>query len=165
MNKTTTNRIPELLKTAVGLHRQGKLSEAQQLYRQIVGIEPNHFDACHFLGVIAKQNGHPLQAISLITEALNHIEVEFNANHASAFCNLGAAYQDCKQPELALKNYRQAIQLKPDYAIAHNNLGNALKNLANYDEAIRSYQDALHFAPNYPEALFNCGLALHLNQP
>ncbi len=164
MNKTTTNSNPELLLTAVKLHRLAKFAEARQLYQQILSTEPNHFDAQHFSGLIAKQNGQPLQAIALITAALNSVTGEFNANHASAFCNLGAAYQDCQQPELALQNYRQALLLKPDYAIAHNNLGNALKNLGNYDEAITSYQHALRYSPNYPEALFNYGLTLHLNQ-
>ncbi|MET3108273.1 putative TPR repeat methyltransferase [Oxalobacteraceae bacterium GrIS 2.11] len=165
MNKTTTPIYTDQLRAAVALHQQGKLSEADALYQKILANHPNHFDALHFRGVIAKQNGQAPQAVKLIRQAISCIGDELNANHASAFCNLGAAYQDCQQTELALSSYQQAILLRPDYAMAHNNLGNTLKNLGRHQDAIEAYQVALRLSPNYAEAFFNAALALqHLQQ-
>ena len=39
------------------LHRQGKLGEAEPFYVEVVQLNPTHFDALHFLGVIALQTG------------------------------------------------------------------------------------------------------------
>ena len=39
----------------------------------------------------------------------------------------------------AIRQYQEAIRLKPDYAEAHNNLGNALAEKGQMDEAIRQY--------------------------
>ncbi|PRC93053.1 tetratricopeptide repeat protein [Solimicrobium silvestre] len=164
MNIKTINSIPELLQHAVKLHQQGELASAKNRYQQILQINPHQFEALHFLGVIAKQTGNPLEAISLISAAINTVTTALNANHASAFCNLGTAFQDCGQTEQALKNYQQAILLKPDYSIAHNNLGNTFKNCGKLEAAIHSYENALHYHPNYPDAYYNCGTTYQLQQ-
>ena len=36
-------------------HQAGRLQAAEQIYRQILAVEPNHADAIHLLGVIAHQ--------------------------------------------------------------------------------------------------------------
>ena len=33
----------------------GQLQQAEQLYLQILQVQPNHLDALHFLGLIARQ--------------------------------------------------------------------------------------------------------------
>lgn len=162
MTNSTTLPLPALLQTAVRLHRQGKFAQANGIYEQILQADPDHFDALHFSGVVAKQTGHPEKAVELISAAINGFRSEFNASHASAFCNLGAAFQECHQPEQALVSYQKAIELKPDYAMAHNNLGNTFKNLGRHQQAIESYRNAIRCLPDYPEAFYHCGLALHL---
>ena len=42
-----------LLAEALAAHRQGRLAEAEALYRRILALVPQHFDALHLLGVIA----------------------------------------------------------------------------------------------------------------
>lgn len=161
MTKTTTPHLATLLQNAVKLHQTGNLSDANRIYQQILEVDPHHFEALHFSGVVAKQNGDPSTAIQLISAALESVRNTLNAGHASALCNLGASYQDCLMPERALNSYQQAIQLKPDYAMAHNNLGNALKNLIRYQEALIAYRTAITLTPNYAEAFYNCALTLH----
>jgi len=161
MIKTTTYR-PELLKSAIELHQRGDLKGAQRLYEEILLTNPDHFDALHFSGLIDKQTGHSANAIKKIGAALNTVKTGMNPGHASALCNLGAAYQDTSQPELAMEAYQKAIQLRPDYAIAHNNLGNALKNLGHYRQAYDSYTTAIHYRHDYPEAYYHASLVLQL---
>src|SRR5579863_9946606 len=54
----------------------------------------------------------------------------------------------------AVKEYREAIHLKPDYAEAHNGLCDVLPELGgpNLDAAIPECEEALRLKPNYPEA-------------
>ena len=40
---------------AITLHQQGRLMEAESIYREILRQQPEHFDALHLLGVIAIQ--------------------------------------------------------------------------------------------------------------
>jgi hypothetical protein len=40
---------------ALALHRKGQLAQACELYRQVVKVQPRHFDALHLPGVIAYQ--------------------------------------------------------------------------------------------------------------
>ena len=58
--------IPEALEQASTLHRVGRLKEAEELYRQILDIKPDHADSLHLLGVIAHQRGRSEKAVDLI---------------------------------------------------------------------------------------------------
>jgi len=160
MNKTTTPSVQALLQEAVALHQAGKLDDASRQYQQVLLKQPDNFEAMHFSGVIARQRGNAPEAIAMIQHAIATLGGKFNLNHASAFCNLGTAFQDNLEPEMAMNSYLQAIELRPDYAIAHNNLGNALKKLGRMEDALQSFQNALAYAPNYAEAYFNAGLVL-----
>ena len=157
MNNKTTNS--EQLKQAIEFHQQGQLDAASQLYQQILVVEPAHFDALHFSGVIEQQRGNPREAIQLIQQALQTVTTVFTIEHASAFCNLGSALNDIGAYQHGLNNLEIAIELKPNYAIAHNNRGNSLKHLGRIQQAITSYRTALLHQPNYSEAMYNCAVA------
>ena len=49
--------ISEALAIAIQHHQAGRLQAAEQIYRQILQVEPNHADAIHLLGVIASPSG------------------------------------------------------------------------------------------------------------
>ena len=58
--------IPEALAIAIQHHQAGRLQAAEQIYRQILAVEPNHADAIHLLGVIAHQVGKHEIAVEYI---------------------------------------------------------------------------------------------------
>ena len=58
------------------------------------------------------------------------------------------------------RNYREALEIKPDYPEVHNNLGVLLAKSGRVDEAMAEYQTALELNPDYPEAHNNLGNAL-----
>ena len=48
----------ELLQLGLARHREGKLGEAEQLYRQILQIDPDHFQAWHLLAASPTRSAH-----------------------------------------------------------------------------------------------------------
>lgn len=147
--------IREALTIALEHHQSGRLQGAEQIYRRILAVDPNHAEAVHLLGVIALQVGQYEAAVATIRQA-----IALKASEAVFHNNLGAAYRSQGNISEAVASYRQAIALKPGYAEAHNNLGNALDDLGDAAAAIDSYRRALKSRPDYPEALNNLGITL-----
>jgi len=58
------------LAQAVALHRAGRLTDAETMYRQILAAQPRHFDGLHLLGVIFMQRGDAAAAALQIDAAL-----------------------------------------------------------------------------------------------
>ena len=54
----------ELFETAVQHHQAGRLETAEQIYRQILAVEPDRADAVHLLGVLAHQSGKHEMAVN-----------------------------------------------------------------------------------------------------
>ena len=65
--------VDQALQQGVGAHKEGKLLDAEQLYRAILQAQPNHPDANHNLGVLAVAVGKPLEAIPLFKLALKAV--------------------------------------------------------------------------------------------
>ena len=64
----------------------------------------------------------------------------------------------------AVRAYKKAISIKPDFAEAHNNLGITLKDQGKLDEALEVYNNAISIKPDYAEAFNNMGVALQDNR-
>ncbi len=54
-----------------------------------------------------------------------------------------------REHDRAIRDYDQAIRLKPDYANAFNNRGNAYADKGEYDRAISDYDQAIRLKPDY----------------
>ena len=147
--------ISEALALAIQHHQAGRLQDAEQLYRQILAVQPEHADAIHLLGVVASQVGQHELAVQYIARAIRL------KNSVAAFHNnLAEAYRALHKIPEAVACYRRALELKPDYAQAHNNRGAALNAQGKLDEAIACYQQALALTPDYAEAHNDLGVAL-----
>ena len=82
-------RLKQALDLAVKHHSTGNLSEAEDIYQQILQANPNQPDALHLLGVIAHQKGGNDRAVDLINKAL-----AIKPDYPEACSNLGAALKD-----------------------------------------------------------------------
>ena len=147
--------IPETLAIAIRHHQGGRLQAAEQIYRQILAVEPNHVDAIHLLGTIAAQVGNLDEAVACYRRAL-----ELKPDFAQAESNLGNALRAQGKPNQAVASYRRALELKPDFAEAHYNLGVTLNDQLTLDEAVACYRRALELKPDFAEAHNNLGNAL-----
>ncbi len=132
---------------AAQLHQQGRLPEAEQLYRAQLRLTPDHPDTLHSLAVIRAQRGDPDDARRLLRKVIKK-----QPKSASAHNSLGNVLQAQKRYQEAIAMYRRAIALDPGLAVAINNLGNALRAEGRYPEAIDQYQRAVVLAPGFVEA-------------
>jgi len=144
--------IAEVFALALQSHQAGNLHQAEQLYRQILQVQPEHADAHHLLGVLAYQMGRYHQAIASIRHALT-----MNPNAAVYYTNLGAAHAALGQIDEAIGSYHEALRRQPDNAGTCNNLAVALERHGKLDEAVRYCRQALRLQPDYPEAHYNLG--------
>ena len=110
-----------LFAVAVQHHQTGRLEQAENLYRQVLGTNPRHPDSLHLLGVLALQVGRHDIAVDLIGRAIG-----IDATVALYHTNLGNALRALGRLEPAITCYRRAIVLRPRYSEACNNLGVAL---------------------------------------
>jgi protein O-GlcNAc transferase len=150
--KLAAAALHDKLNRGMALHRQGNLVDAERCYGEVLQGQPDHFDALHLLGVIARQTTRPKRAVELIKKAIG-----LNPRVAEAHNNLGNALRDLKRPAEALASYAEAIALKPDFPEAHNNRGNALLDLKRPAEALASYDRAIALKSDYAEAHYNRG--------
>ena len=63
--------VDQALQQAIAAHNEGKLQDAERLYRAILQAQPEHPDSNHNLGVLAMAVGRPLDAIPFFKRALD----------------------------------------------------------------------------------------------
>jgi tetratricopeptide (TPR) repeat protein len=95
------------------------------------------------------------------SEALFRHALEVTENNYIAHNSLGYNLNEKGQIHEAIRQYQEALRLKPDFAEAHRNLGIALFQLGQIDEATRQYQEVLRLNPDHPQAHNNLGAALY----
>ena len=72
----------------------------------------------------------------------------------------GDANTKLNQFDSAIKNYKKAINLNPDFAVSHFNLGVAFQDTGDFKAALKSYRKAIKINPHHLEAHLNAGCVL-----
>lgn len=65
------SELDELLQQALNHHQQGRLEEAEQLYRAVLRSVPRHPEAHHKLGQLTRQRGQPRAALHHLVTAVS----------------------------------------------------------------------------------------------
>ena len=76
--------------------------------------------------------------------------------------NMGDVYAQEGNMEGAIREFKKAIEIKPDYADVYHNLANIYHHNGNFTEAIKFYKQAISFEPGLFESHYNLGL-IYLN--
>ncbi len=154
-SRQQTITAQQALELGLQHHSAGRLSEAENIYQQVLQNDPEQPIALHLLGVIAHQMGKCHNAVELITKAIT-----ISPDLAEAHNNLGNVLKDIGRNEDALTSYNKALEIEPDYAEAHYNCGNVLNDLEKLNEAVERYGTAISIRPDFVEAHFNLGNTL-----
>ncbi|MBI2769150.1 MAG: tetratricopeptide repeat protein [Burkholderiales bacterium] len=130
--------LAALWAAAFKAHQAGQLADAARLYRQVLGINPAHFDSWHLLGVACLQQGR-------LEEAREHIAraVGINPRNAAAHGNLGTALLRSGLLAQARASLQTALQLDPKNAGAASTLGTVLMREAQPAQAAAQFRKAL----------------------
>ena len=147
--------LSDLLEKAVTCHRAGNLSQAEQLYREVLALDPDQHDALNLLGVISHQRGNYQEALSLYDEAIAGAP-ELAISHF----NKGNTYQEIGDVESAMACYEIAVEIDPEFNDARLNLAALLQQQERTEEAIKHYKSILELRANESGALYNLGKAL-----
>ena len=173
---------------ALQIHQEGRMDEAEAIYRQVLELRPDHPEALHLFGFLFHQRGQNeiaaewigkaivadsnqplflsnlgivLAAMGKRQEAIDCYQkaLDIQPDFYNAICNMGNALLDQGERTEGIACYRKALELHPGLHAGHNNLGNALQGDKQYEEAIASYERALVIKPEYLEALNNMAFA------
>ena len=134
--------MSQLYLSAYTLHREGKLSQAEALYRQLLSSEPRQAEALHLLGVLCHQTGRHQEAAELIGSA-----IKLHPNNSDFLNNHGLALRAAGRLIEAVDSYQRALRLAPKDLSLHNNLGNVYQELGRFEEAAGCYRRVLHVFP------------------
>ena len=140
---------------AAALVNQGRLQEAEAVYRELISEGTGNHAIFNNLGVLLGKRGELAAAIESYKKA-----IELNPENPNAYYNLGKIHKRHGDLALAIASYEKAIELNPNDSEVHLRLGNALNEKGDRPAAIDSYKKALELEPNYPDAYNNLGNAL-----
>ncbi|AFZ48001.1 Tetratricopeptide TPR_1 repeat-containing protein [Cyanobacterium stanieri PCC 7202] len=84
-----------------------------------------------------------VQAVQLLQKALKVADEIEEENKALIYNALGFAHFSQEQYDIAIRNYKEAIKLYPEYTIALNNLGNVYEKKQLTTQALDTYKEVL----------------------
>ena len=143
------------LRQAFLLHQQGRLEEADALYRDVLARDPGNAEALHLFGVLRAQRQEFPAAVDLISRS-----VALNPNNATAHYNLGNVLRDLSRLDEAVASYDRALALEPSKVEAWANRAGTLLDLNEPEKALTSCNCGLAIDPAHAAALINRANAL-----
>src|SRR5262249_12498407 len=146
------------LQTAVSHHRAGRLSEAQQLYRDILQFLPDHPVVNNSLGIALKGDGKSGGA-AVVFRRLASVAPDY----APAHSNLGNILFEQGKLGEAEASYRKALAVKPDMVDALKNLGLVIVDSGRFAESFpwfRRHAELAYGTPGTPGTLGAASQAL-----
>ena len=140
---------PERKSLAYGsrAHQEGKLDEAERLYRQVLRFNPGNVDAMRLLSNITAQTQRPDEAEQLLQRAL-----VLAPDFVAARVDQGLILREQDRFAEAIESFRAAIAIEPDNPRTHFLLGGTFAPAGLIFDAIASYRRALELNPRHAGA-------------
>lgn len=140
---------------AMTLHRQGRLAEAETLYRRILAIDPHVFPALYLLGSLRLQQGDSGEAADFLGEA-----VKLAPSDPAAQAQYGMALIGLGRFEEALPPFNRALAAKPQMVLALTGRAAALRGLGHTQDSLADYDTVVRIDPGNPDAWSGRGALL-----
>jgi serine/threonine protein kinase/Flp pilus assembly protein TadD len=172
------------------LFKKGQREAAIAAYREAIRLEPDHFLAHYNLGKALFENGAPAEAATIARKAVRLRPTDAAAQHnlgtilggTAALDEAEAAHREairlkpddpanhnglgsllCNRRgdvDGALKAFRRAIAIDPNYSLAHENLASAFYRRGDLRGAADAYREAIRLDPRSAQAHCYFGKAL-----
>jgi protein O-GlcNAc transferase len=143
------------MRRAMRLQQEGRYTEAEALYRQILSANSHYAPALSFLGLIECDTGRP-DGIVRLAEA-----VELEAGLSILWLNYGLGLQHRGQLPEAETALRRAIALEDGLYEAHLALARLLYRCGRFDDAALGYRKVVSLRPQQVDGYINLGGALN----
>ncbi|HET9834776.1 MAG TPA: tetratricopeptide repeat protein, partial [Rhodanobacteraceae bacterium] len=134
---------PKRIEQARGFARQGRIPEAEGVYRAILGDTPDTPEALNFVAMCALSRGDLAEAQRLLDRA-----AELEPAQPEIWKSLGIVHLASDRAQRALEYFDRALQLDPNHFVARLHRGAALERLGKQHEAIANYYGAIVAAQN-----------------
>ena len=128
MNKKKNLTTEETFALALQNHNKNNLRVAENLYKEILKINPNHANAHNNLGIVLEQLGESKKAMICFQKA-----VQINPNFAHAYYNLGKVFYALNEIQKAINCFEKAIKYKSENLNYYFNLSNLKKEIIDLD--------------------------------
>jgi tetratricopeptide (TPR) repeat protein len=122
---------------------EGTMARLQNKLNQEKGTAKEHYELGSIL--LDKQLYKP--AIDQFQKALKAKDLEGSENIAIIYNGLGFTYAAQEQYDLAIKQYKEALEIQPGYSTAWNNLGFAYEKKQLTTQALEAYDESLKSDP------------------
>lgn len=122
---------------------EGTLSRLQAKLTKEKGTAQEYYE----LGSLLLDKKLYTQAALYLQQSLKQTDPEEPDNTALVYNALGYAYFAQDQYDLAIRNYKEALKLAPDYVTALNNLGHSYERKQLMNQALETYESALAVEP------------------
>ena len=153
MNTRNSQVDPNILfQQAFQFQQNGRLQDAEFMYKNLLQISPSHIGAKTMLGMLYVQTERAVEGIRLLKSSLIKDPKQFWAHNA-----LGVGLLNTKKFQEAIFSFNKALILKPDYIDAYFNLGKTQRALRQYKDAIVSYSKCIDLDKGYASAYNNIG--------
>jgi len=140
-------------------------TQALEMYRKALQLQPNLLDTQFNLGLIHLQRGQVHDAMHAFLETLDlihpltpgtyYLGLFHSDSTLTLQCrlNLGGLFKERGELEKALEQYRLVAEDWPKNILAQGNLGDCLMALERFDEAMAVYKRTLKLVPDGPDRL------------
>jgi tetratricopeptide (TPR) repeat protein len=145
----------KMLALAAEHHKEGRMAEAERLYREVLSSNPDNVDALRFMGMIAYGAGKLEEAAHIFQRVVDQAP-----DFVAALIDLGRTLKDLSRFEDAINCFKNVVRLEPENAKGHYLLAGTLSPAALNYEAIESFQRALELRPDHAGAWLGLGHAL-----
>ena len=145
----------ELIDSLLGYYRNGKLSDAKRLSREIIQFFPSHQFVWKLRGAVLFQLGEVHESIKAKKKV-----VQLAPKDSTAWSNLGNSLSQADRLDEAEASLRRSVALDPKTAVAHFNLGITLQKISRFEEAEISLQKSIKLNPEDPDLHYSLGNTL-----
>ncbi len=144
------------LNEAIALQRQGRLTEAEALYRAMLKKSPDDAGALHYIGLVNYQVGKLDEADAFMSRSL-----EIDRSCANTWNDLGAVKLKSGKVEESLGLFARALDLNAQHTDALRNMAAALRRLFRFESALAFLRRLALLRPRSAEVLLSLAETLY----
>jgi tetratricopeptide (TPR) repeat protein len=146
-------------------HQQGRLGDAEGMFKRALKINPNYTEAalnlavtCNDLGKYAEAKEIYARALTVSKSAPRQLDPFAKGKIANMHAAVGGAYHDVGQYVDAIREYEKALTLCPTFHDIRTRLGATLRDMGSLVAAAREFERIRHDNPKFLPARVNLGL-------